>query len=343
MSTTVFEKQGVRPSIMSNNLAAQAAQEEIETEQSPSLKTKYENLMTQLEVDGIPKDQVSTIGQKIILEQKKSILEKKGSSQEELDNLTINRWWYVVASENNYVNPFYARNTKETDAQLHQDNSSINTRNSEMLVVCDKIIDLCRTIKEKSNECEELEIIFGKKEMKEFYRQRNTMLENCKNAIDNKTKIPKNTELFLLECLATVMGNTNKCGQIFQKIIMNHMEEQGKFLTQKQATKFQSGGKQSQLDLLKPTSRDFAIYEGYTGTQCTCGSWRVRPKLDHNNNWECFDCEKIIPRQHIPRCSFCQIPLYTDRIEHIIKTERCENCNEKVVLPQEMIDQVNNL
>ena len=120
------------------------------------------------------------------------------------------------------------------------------------------------------------------------------------------------------------------------------MEEQRKFLTQKQATKFQTGGKQSQLFLLKPTSRDFAIYEGYTGVQCTCSSWRVRPKLDHTTDWECYDCDKIIPKQHIPKCSCCQIPLYTDRIQHIIKTGKCDNCNEDIELPQVLIDQVNN-
>jgi len=288
----------------------------------------------QLEIEGIAKNLTSPIIRKDI--------EDKIYEQEYKD--------YIPREEYKWHSGYFYRTMKTLGRSKSNltitpseggDNSSINTQNDKMLSLCDNIIDICRTIKEKSKDCKPLEDIFGKKEMTEFYRQQNTMMENCKNAIDNKTKIPKNTELFLLECLATVMGNTNKCGQIFQKIIMTHMEEQNKFLTQKQATKFQTGGKQSQLYLLKPTSRDFAIYEGYTGVQCTCESWRVRPKLDHTTDWECFDCEKIIPKQHIAKCSCCQIPLYTDRIQHIIKTGKCDNCNEEIELPQVLIDQVN--
>lgn len=320
-----------------HNFLDGAVENELKTSDHSTSEPLWVKMGDQLEIEGVPKHNISVIIRKDIEEQ---LWQKhyQDIPREEFSWRPGNYWRFV--KKQGWTNPDHARNVN-TDSQGRLDYSSINTPNTKMLSLCDKIIDICRTIKEKSTKCDELENIFGEKEMTEFYRQQNTMMDNCKNSIDTKTKIPHNTELFLLECLATVMGNTNKCGQIFQQIIMTHMEEQGKFLTQKQATKFQVGGKQSQLYLLKPTSRDFAIYEGYTGVQCTCGSWRVRPKADNMNKWECYDCDKVMPKQHIPKCDHCQIPLYKDRIQHIIKTNKCENCNETVDLPQVLIDQIN--
>lgn len=321
------------------NLLENAVENELKPNEITTNEHLWNKMGDQLEIEGITREATSTIIRKDI--------EDKIYDQEYKDYIPREEYkWhsgYFYRTMKKQKRTFASNLNSNTTPSGELDNSSINTQNYSMLLLCDNLIDILRTIKEKSKskDCKELEIIFGKKEMTEFYRQQNTMIDNIKNSIDNKTKIPKNTELFLLECLATVMGNTNKCGQVFQKIIMAHMEEQRKFLTQKQATKFQTGGKQSQLFLLKPTSRDFAIYEGYTGVQCTCGGWRVRPKLDHTTDWECYDCDKIIPKQHIPKCSCCQIPLYTDRIQHIIKTGKCDNCNEKIELPQVLIDQVN--
>lgn len=331
----------VKPSHTAYRLADAAALEELQHESgNESLKKSWIKVADQLEMDGIPKHKISTVGKQIIIEKKKEQLKKLNVSQQKLDDVSISGWWYDVMNEIDCIDPHYSHNTA-TDAE--RNNSSINTKNNEMLSLCDKIIDVVRTIKEKSQDCDELENIFGKKDTTEFYFQQNTMIDNIKNAIDNKTKIPENTELFLLECLATVMGNTNKCGEIFQQIIIMHMKEQGKFLTQKQATKFQSGGKQSKLVILRPTDRDFARYEKYTGIRCNkCQSFRIRAKEDHSTNWECFDCDNVMPRQHIAKCSSCQIPLYKERLQHIVKTGECANCHESVELPQTLIDQANS-
>lgn len=309
------------------------------TENISTSESLWKKMGDQLEIEGIPKQEFSVIIRKDIEEQLWQI-HYQDVSREEF-SWAPGTWWRYVKVQG-WTNPEYARNVS-VDSTGSLDNSSIyNEKNGLMALACDNVIDVLRTIKEKSKECDSLEEIFGKKQMSEFYFQQDTVTENIKNAIDNKTKIPENTELFLLECLATVLGNTNKCGMIFQEVILMHMKEQNKFLTQKQATKFQTGGKQSQLHLLNPTSRDFALYERYTGTRCSeCMSFRVRPKSDHTNDWECYDCNNIMPKQHIPKCSCCQIPLYKERIQHIIKTGKCANCKEKIELPQVLIDQVN--
>lgn len=321
-----------------HNYLDSAVENELKSNDTTTNESLWVKMADQLEIEKVPKHNISAIIRKDIEEQMWQI-HYQDVPREEFSWSPGNYWRFAKKQE--WTNPDHARNVN-ADSQGSQDNSSINTKNDKMLLLCDKIIDVCRTIKEKAKDYDSLENYFGKKEVNEFYKQQNTMIGNCKNVIDNKTKIPQRTELLLLESLATVMGNTNHCGQVFQTLIMINMDLQGKFLTQKQATKFQTGGKQSQLYLLKPTSRDFAIYEGYTGVQCTCGEFRVRPKQDHTSNWECYDCDRIIPKQHIPKCGCCQIPLYEDRIQHIIKTGKCDNCNEKVDLPQVIIDQVNN-
>lgn len=321
------------------NLLENAVEIELNPKDEAINADLWNKMGDQLEIEGIAKEQTSPIIRKDI--------EDKLYEQEYKD--------YISREDYNWHSGYFYRvmkklgrsfsNSNTTTPLEGGDNSSINTKNNKMLLLCDSLIDICRIIKEKSKskDCESLEVFFGEKEMDEFYFQQNTMIDNIKNAIDNKTKIPKNTELFLLECLATVLGNANKCGQIFQEVILMHMKTQNKFLTQKQATKFQTGGRQSQLFLLKPTSRDFAIYEGYTGTRCSkCMSFRVRPKSDHTSNWECYDCNNIMPKQHIPKCSNCQIPLYENRIQYIIENGECNNCKEKIELPQALIDQVNS-
>jgi len=139
--------------------------------------------------------------------------------------------------------------------------------------------------------------------------------------------------------MATVLGNTNKCAEIFMEQNLIHLKEQGKFLTLKQATKFQKGNKQSQQLILQPISRDTALYEGYLGIQCTCGSWRV---YEIPQGLECYDCDKKLPKQYIPKCTFCQIPLYKERLLHIAKTKHCEDCNSEIDLPQELIEYANS-
>ena len=291
---------------------------------------------TELEIEGIEKIQISTLVRKDI----ENILWKKQFkdyiSREEYRY--TNSKYFEVMKENGWTNPYMARNVN-LDPSVDHGNSSINTKNNDIIELCYDVIDVCRTMidKLKNEDVLSFEDVFDKKIMKEFYKQRRTIINNCKNAIDSKTKVPKNTELFLLEHLATVLGSTNKCAEVFMEYNLTLLKEQGKFFTLKQATKFQKGGKQSQLNILKPKTRDVAVYLDYTGVQCTCGSWRVRDKSD-SHNLECYDCNKVLPHGHISKCSNCQIPLYKERLAWMVKhNNKCENCETKNDLPEELI------
>lgn len=289
----------------------------------------------ELEIEGVDKTQISTLVRKDIEDMMYEEFFKDECVRE--DYKWRNRTFYKVMGNNDWINPYMVRHI--VDAPMHQENSSINTQNNgKMLLLYDKIIDVVRTMRDKSKEIKPLEDTFGKKEMKEFYKQRNTIIDNCKNAIDNKTKVPKNTELFLLEHLATILGSVNKCAQVFMEYNLMQLKEQGKFFTLKQATKFQKGGKQSQLEILIPKSRDPAIFLNCSGVQCTCGSWNVKEQ-DNSNMLECYDCMKVLPKGHISKCEHCQIPLYKERLQYMVKhNNTCENCDTKNDLPLELVE-----
>lgn len=61
----------VKPSLESYKLADVAVSEEISSEESnPSLKEAWIHLGNQLEIDGIPKDQVCLVAKKLLIEKK---------------------------------------------------------------------------------------------------------------------------------------------------------------------------------------------------------------------------------------------------------------------------------
>ena len=292
----------------------------------------------ELEIQGVDKILISTIMRKDIEDM---LYEKQFKEFMPRDEYKWhNGTYWLVTKKNGWTNPHMARNI--SDPSEDQDNSSINTPNDFMLEICYGIIDVCRTMIEKSKNSKPFEEIFGQKEMNEFYVQQTVIVSNCKNAIDNKTKVPRNTEIFLLECLATIVASTNKCAEKFMQQNMIHLKSQQKFLTLKQASKFQKGNRQSQLNILKPITRDTALFLDYSGVQCVCGGWRVRDKAD-SRDLECYDCDKVLPQGHISKCKHCQIPLYKERLIWMIKHNNCcQNCDIKNDLPEELVRYANS-
>ena len=295
-------------------------------------ETLWVAMGNQLEIEGVNKSQISTIVRKDIEDK---LWEKEFKSEYSREDYRYcNTKYFEVMKDNGWTNPFMARN-KKLDPQTDQE--IVPYVNPKMKVVSCDLINLCKILINKSKDGISFEDVFGEKKMNEFYKQMHTVINNCKNAIDHKTKVSKNTELFLLECLSTILGSVNKCAQIFMEQNLIRLKEQGGFLTLKQANKFQKGMKQSQLHILKPTSRDESLFLDYVGVQCECGSYRVRQKLD-SYKLECYDCNNIIQSSHISKCTCCRIPLYKERLLHIVKTGKCENCDDTVDLPQGLIE-----
>lgn len=287
-----------------------------------------------LEFEHIPKIQISTIIRKDIEEKRFQI--QKDKPREECKYHS--GYYFDTMRNHGWINPEMARNTKD-DFDPLKDQKIVPCNNPDMKAVCYDIINLCRILIDKSKDGISFEDTFGEKQMNEFYKQMRTVLNNCKNAIDNKTKVPKNTEVFFLECLSIVTGSVNKCAQVFMEQNLKRLKKQGKFFTTKQASKFQKGGKQSKQIILNPTDRDQAIFLDYIGVQCECGSYRIRQK-DNSYKLECYDCDRTMPQEngHVSKCDGCKIPLFKERLVHIVKTKKCDNCDQVVHLPPSLIE-----
>jgi len=333
----------IKPSITAYRLANDAALEELQHERgNESLKQSWIKLADQLEVEGILKHKISTIGKQIIIEKKKEHLEKLHVSQEKLDSLSISGWWYDVMHDQGCTDPHYNRVATATELE----NSFINTTetkqpNQEMIDIFMDLKEICNLGIDKAKNTKEFEELFDKKETKEFYKQQRAFISNCKDVLDDKTKIPVNTELLFIECVTIAEGGLNNAVKLFHKTRMQLLDDQGKkLITAKQTAKYLNGDKASKLPLLKPNSRDSAIFGKYFGVQCECGSWRVRIKND-GNKVECFDCDLEFIAKTLSKCTYCQTPLYKESLQYIIKTNKCENCNTEIILPQELIQYVN--
>ena len=326
----------IRPSILANTLAEEAAREELNGEKTnQSLKESWIQLASQLEIDGVEKHKISTIGQQLIIDQKKKQLTKLGATKEELVTVGISGWWREVMGDLGYTDSKYSSLEATVPSP---ENDSIYTENGsfiDILTLQKKVIDLAIS---KFKEIDDWEkTLFTKKETREYYRQQITMLNNFKNAFDEKTKVPQNTEHILLDALATsasVSDGAEKF-QLYKIELQKSLNK--KFLTTKQATRYQKGDKTSTLPLLKPYTRDEAVYLDYFGVECvTCKSWRVRQKND-SNKVECYDCGADFMAKSASKCRYCQIPLYKEDLSHIVKTGKCENCNTENDLPLELI------
>jgi len=307
---------------------------------SPNIAELWIKMGEELEIENIPKSQISSIIRKDIEDK---LFEKQKLKQPDLPREECkyhSGYYYKIMSQQGWTSSAMAI-TPLKEQEI------VPYTNPEMKEVCYDIINLCRIMIDKSKDTISFEDVFGAKEMREFYKQRHTIINNCKIAIDNKTKIPKNTELFLLEYLATLIESVNKCAEIFMEQNLIRLKKQltisvrtGKpvpFLTTKQASKFQRDMNKKQLHILQPNSRDQALFLDYVGVQCQCGGWRVRQKND-SYKLECYDCNMTLPPAHISKCSSCKVPLYKERLLHIVKTGKCENCNDDIDLPQELIE-----
>ena len=304
---------------------------------NPNNEVLWKKMGDELEIEGVPKEQISTIVRKDIEDK---IWEQQFKEECSREGYRYrNSRYYQFMKNNGWTNPDMARNTGKDNLDPPMDQKIVPCANLDMKAVCYDHINLCRILIDKSKNVISFEDTFGEKQMNEFYKQMRTVLNNCKNAIDNKTKVSKNTEVFFLECLSIVTGNVNKCAQVFMEQNLIRLKKQGKFFTTKQASKFQKGGKQSKQIILNPTDRDQAIFLDYIGIQCECGSYRIRSK-DNSYKLECYDCDRTIPQEHghISKCNSCKIPLYKERLVHIVKTGKCDNCNEVVDLPPSLIE-----
>ena len=326
----------LKPSILSNNLAEQVANEELKkTENFDTLKTFYRNLMHQLEMDGIEKIKISTVGKKIVLEKKRAIKKEEGASEEEIKNLSIGTWWFIVAKEENNIDPFYSHG--EDASQLKRGNSSLSEIEEENYECINLIYDTITFLKDialpklKENNFISLLDNTNNKVALAFHDWR-SHLDMAQSFFDHKEKIPVNTQHILLHAIGTYSSNNEAAEEYFK------LRDNAHKLTGKQISKYRSGQIKTKLDIFNPQNRTTAILWNYFGAQCTkCNSWKVL-KIKILNNVKCMDCDNIFEAKTISRCNYCRFPYFEEEIDYVKKERSCPNCKEE--LPEYLINNI---
>lgn len=165
------------------------------------------------------------------------------------------------------------------------------------------------------------------------YRAINKVIEWAFNA---KTKIPPSAELLLVECLHSE-SNVAKAAKKMFELRLLAMATLNKFLTKKQAVKYERVEGISTLPILQIHGRDMALFMDYLGQQCgKCRSWHVRDT--GQDTGRCDKCATVEPIRTIPHCPFCFVPYYGDTLKAVKKTGRCPEaaCNMQLRLPPEL-------
>lgn len=328
----------LKPSITSNNLAEQVATEELKkTDNFDTLRKSYLNLMHQLEIDGIPKEKISTVGQKIVIEKKRSIKKLGGASLDEIKKINIGSWWFEVAKEENYIDLKFSH-TNATDAERKiVPFPEIEKENSEYIKV---ILDTIKFLKDialpklKSNKFMSLLNEKDHKVLLALHDWR-AQLDIAESFFDHKEKIPVNTQHILLHAIGTMASNNDAAEQYFK------LRDKAHNLTGKQLSKYRSGLIKTKLAIFNPTNRVTAILWNYFGSQCKkCSSWRVLQlsQMPDTTKVQCQDCENIFRVDSTTRCNFCGFPFFEDEIAFIRKGNICPNCKEE--LPEYLIDYI---
>jgi len=328
-----------RPSITSNNLAEAVANEELKkTDNFETLRTSYLNLMHQLEIDGIPKEKISTVGQKIVIEKKRVIKKEQGASLEELKKINIGSWWYDVAREEKYIDLKYSHTATDPERKIVP-LTEYEKENSEYIKIINDTIKFLKDVALQKLKTNHFMSLLNEEDDKITIALHDwkAQLEIAESFFDHKEKIPVNTQHILLHALGTMSSNNDAAEEYFK------LRDKAHKLTGKQLSKYRSGLIKTSLAIFNPKDRVTAILWKYFGAQCKkCNSWKVieLSQTSKTTKVSCLECENRFEVESTSKCNFCGFPFFDDELAFIKKGSTCPNCKE--VLPEYLINHILN-
>jgi hypothetical protein len=321
------------PSLTSRNLADVVAREELKkTDNYTTLKELYVKLLSQLAVDGIPHELLSSIGQKIIVEKKRTIKRGEGYTHTQIKNINIGSWWYDVVREVQLTR-IGNNSTPEPDKKIVPP-SQYEKENVQYINLINDTIELLRDIvlpKLKTNHL--LSLLDGKtkKESELVFHDWKTQLVIGKSLFDHKEKIPPNTQHILLHAISTTAGNNSVTTEYYNQRIEAHK------LTGKQLAKYRKGMiKSGGPAILEIHDRVIALLWNYMGVKCVkCKSWRVRKLniIGADLKGECLDCNNTMDvTQPFKCCNVdCQMLFYEDDMKKLAaKLKKIDTNNKNI-------------
>lgn len=322
-----------------SDLITKAVQEEYDTEPTVSLKEKYLQCCEQAEIEGMVKERISAFVLNQLEDKLYNITVKTNPKIEKIDCIINRRWYYQVVSRAGYVNPGRQKHT--IHEHTHDENVlTLDCANKDVIERLRLCRELCIVAEHRFRACDDIAPAFKKSDLKEFYKQWDKIMDIGFNSFDMKTKIPTNTELFLMVALITE-SSTNLAGKKFLETRLKKMEELGNFLTTKQVAKFRHGDKETKLAILQPHEREMAIFLDYLGVECkTCRSYKVRIHPTASHMSICLDCDEVAEIDTIGKCPSCFKPLFKEVLCKMIENKnRCvnENCNKIIDLPDKLV------
>jgi len=327
-----------KPSLISNNLAETVAKEELkETGDFDTLRTTYLNLMHQLEIDGIPKEKISTIGQKIVIEKKRNIKKQQGASLEEIIKINIGSWWFDVAKEENYTDPKFSHPIGTDPERKIVPPSKYEKENIKYIEIIRDTIKFLKDIALQKLKTNHFMSLLNEQDHKVIIALHDwrAQLEIAESFFDHKKKIPENTQHILLHALGTMSSNNDAAERYFE------LREKAHHLTGKQLSKYRSGLIKTSLAIFNPKNRVTAILWKYFGAQCMkCKSWKVTviSQTPTTTRVKCLECKNQFEVTSTSKCNFCGFPFFEDEIALIKKGSKCPNCKEE--LPEYLINHI---
>ena len=326
----------VKPSIQSNNLAQLVADEELKkTDNFQTLRQSYLNLMHQLEIDGIPKEKISTVGQKIVIDKKRTVKKSQGASLEELKKINIGSWWYDIAREENYIDPKFSHGNDTEPERKIVPLTKYEKENSQYINLIKNTKNFLDIALNKLK-CNSFMSLLGEdSKVLLALHDWQAQLDIAESYFDHKEKIPVNTQHILLHCIGTISSNNDAAEEYFR------LREKAHRLTGKQLSKYRSGAIKIKLAIFNPKDRITAILWTYFGVQCKkCKSWRVLElsQMSDTTKVKCLDCENIFNTASTSKCNYCSFPFFEEEIEFLKKGNKCPNCKEE--LPEYLINNI---
>ena len=250
-----------KPSLQAYTLAEQVAREEISGEKNQTLKQYYINLMTQLEIEGFPKEQISTIGKQIVIEKKSEKL--KTTPKEEIK---IGSWWYDTAREQGYIDPHYSHGSTTDKKEILLNN--FEEENENTIMVIDEMQDYLKTLK-LTMRTKHFESLVPEKELQETLTITKNVIDHCSQRINDKVKIsPVNYSILIRDSFYA-------SGTALSQMYYLHVKEKEAFV-KKQYQKVVRGIMQNMPARYEPNDEIQSQACGFSGVPCPkCDSYRT--------------------------------------------------------------------
>ena len=149
-----------------------------------------------------------------------------------------------------------------------------------------------------------------------------------------RTKVPASLQMTFRRIMAAESGMISIAAAFHEAkgaMLAEMRRSHTAWLTSKQAGKIRDCLEPAMVPLVRPRTREMAIFLGWYGLSCpSCGSWLVQESADGGaSDLACHDCGARFRGYTVAHCPRCRHPMY-DQIESY---SGCPACGQILVVP----------